>query len=259
MNEPSAVAHVSVEWLSFSSLRESIQAFFSISSKPQQYQHDIDSIVPAHKIARFIGKRPPIAFVEKRVDVPAGLNTTYQTYLTVLGNGVEIAQRLQPSILTPFYRYCGELVNRSNDGEGPQQLSALSSFSPNNLDSVLEEIGQCFLSGQYTTKVPFKQAFRQVRQVEKDAKRASELIEAYQRTDRNTIFKTLENLDELLNVLYNDVKEPSSWMSLDEQQQFAQLCYTVGREVEFYGSLGFWLQQLSAAFNRCATTLEQKN
>jgi hypothetical protein len=248
---------VSVEWLSLTSIKDSLTTFTRFLHQPRRYDQAIDEIIPSYKLARVIRKKKPVYFTEKRITVPAGLITTYRRYGEALHPGIEVARALQTQVLTPFYRYCGELLERTNTGEDARRLSALDDFHPNDIDTPIERIGACFDATSYTTTVAFKQAFAQVRQVESDADTFSTLIDGYRRTDGRSILKQLDQLSELLTTLEDRLTEndTASLFNDVEQQRFAQLCYTVGRDVEFYGHLGYRLQQLSVAFNTCAKQL----
>lgn len=251
---------ISQEFLSFSDLKKNFSDFTASLVDFFGHRDEVTAgiaQVPSYTRVRSRLERTSYASLrETKVFVPTGLGVSYKTYLTVLEAPVEINEKLLKEILTPFSRWLAEALT-DPDKLGRVSPSSMRDFKPHNLDKALEELGECFDKGSNQNQVPFKQAFARNADVKDVLADAETLTGRFIAIDRKQVMRKVDEISANMDVLFARLEDPESGYDLNRNTEklLSQLLFTMGQEVEFYGSIAYQLTQVTVSLQNTVDNL----
>lgn len=232
----------------FGEFIDSLKSFFDTRD---DVTTDIGRVPHYGLVRRRLEKVSYASMRETKVFVPAGLNVQYKTYLAVIGPSIKMNEELLTHILTPFARWLSDNINDPTKLKAISHSSTIRDFEPHNLDSALEEVGECFDKGSNQNKIPFKDAFARNADVKEVMEVTERLTSRFIAIDRKQVTRKVDEISENLDLLITRLEEEDSDYDIDKgvETLLAQMTYTVAREVEFYGAMAYQLTQLTTALN----------
>lgn len=225
---------------------DSLQAYFADTD---DLASDIGRVPHYGKVRRSLEKTSYASMRETKVFIPAGLNVQYKTYLAVLEPSIKINEGLMENLLNPFSRWLADNVNNPEQLKRISHSSTIKDFEPHNLDSALEELGECFDRGGNQNRIPFKDAFSRNGDVKEVLEETERLTSRFIAIPRDQVRRKVDEISDNLDILIERIKEedPDYEVGEEVEQLMAQMAYTVAREVEFYGTMAYQLTQLTTA------------
>lgn len=201
-------------------------------------------------VARKVSDKQYVALRSLEVFTPPGMKTDFLTYARALQDGAKAMQSLKTDVLEPFNAWLGTKLGN------PVTLAALTTnlkidgYSPHKTESLEKDIQACFhTTGRHEVTANYGDVIKRNADWDALAKVVGELTtsfsEEHHKDITDLVNRTMAQMDTLMLRMS---EEPESYrISAPALQALANTCYTIGRELEFYGMLRQRIGEFSKA------------
>ncbi len=212
------------------------------------------------RVSSKLRTKPYLTLRDLEVQVPAGLATDYLTYAKVLLEAAHSAALLKNNVLQPFASWLGARLG------DPSLLASLSAnlevkgFKLNPTDALHKKIFACLrTSGRQEVTAPYGQALRRNADWEELVKIMEEINGLLNNAYHREVVELTHHCIKMTDTLMQRMKEaPEQYrMSPEAVQALATTCYSVGRELEFYGLLRHRVGELSHALTETIKKIDR--
>lgn len=231
--------------------KQFIAGMFSPSSpKPQ--------LVDSRKLEREIRDVDYVSAAPLRVFVPAGFNTTWLQYIELLAQSQRVLDDLQRGLLKPFETWISTLLMRPDTLRAVSFTPDLARYKAPDLDALKENFAASFdKSGK--TESTYGAVIKRHADLPLVTRNLNDVNSHYGAINRRDLLKQVNDISALLDKLLHNMKEdPETYqISGPVLKQLTDLTYFMAREVEFYSTVGYFLQAFTVSVDDSYKNLER--
>lgn len=188
------------------------------------------------------------------VQVPVGLVSTFLEYQASLATAVDVCARLDSEILTPFQSWLALKLANPETLNSMRQERVLNDFTPHRLETLGAELDKHFDIRKGIAKRPYGEVVKRHKDLQTAIETQNELNNTFMATKQRDILNQVMTISDMLEKLYQRIREDETSYEISEAsfKALGELTHALAREVEFYSTIGFRLQSMTAALE--ATT-----
>ncbi len=227
------------------SVRNFVKNLFSFETKKTDFVIDKNVVIK-------LGQLNYTEIKDLQIPVPVGLKVSYAQYLEVLVEASDAILNLKPHVLEPFNRWVGyNLSNPANLANMRADTSLVKDIRFSKLEQISKDLSACFDSGKGNVNLPFKQAFKQIREWELVMMNAEKLDQILASVTREEIMTLVDQISTKFNTLFKRVEEDPQHYALSPvvTKTASDLSLAVAKECEFYTVFYFQVLGLLSALN----------
>jgi len=210
------------------------------SPKPQ--------LVDSRKLEHLMRDVDYVSAAPLRVFVPVGFNTTWLQYIELLAQAQKVLDDLQKGLLKPFETWIGTLLMRPDALRAVSFTPDLARYKAPDLDGLKQAFANSFdKSGK--TESTYGAVIKRHGDLPMVTRNLNDVNGKYASINRKELLKQVTDISVLLDKLITNIKEdPETYqVSGPVLKQLTDLTYFMAREVEFYSTVGYFLQAFTTS------------
>ena len=189
----------------------------------------------------------------KKVPVPAGLNTTYLKHLDTLERNQEFADTLMAEVLIPTEKFLGGLLDKPDNMKSQIESTLISEIARRDIEDAKSEMHDDFSKDQAQQR-PYGDVVKRQGDWDELYKRMDALEKRIENNDPINTVDMVTTISEYLDVIIERLEEdPETYnMSGVTISSLTKLTYLIATEVEFMSVHTFMYKELKTSVEEAA-------
>lgn len=183
------------------------------------------------------------------VYVPEGLDVTYVSYLMVLEDAVNCAQKVEDE-LQEYVAFISRLLNNADELRSTHYVKSKYESITNEIDAINEKVAGCFKKGSIVTDVKYGHVVQNNREWEHVFAKATEVNMILLRVSKKNIQAKIATASELLELLYKKTNRGElDTITPEMVSKIADYTYAIARYLEFFSVVCYRARAVTESIN----------
>lgn len=180
--------------------------------------------------------------------VPEGLDTDLLSYVRVLNQSGDLAEKLESEVLGPFEKWLATMLGAPENLRNLTQNLQIPDFRLHDTKVVEKKIQDCFIhSGRREGLVKYGKAFHRNQDLFELVKELEKLEKAFGLDGQKRIVQLTERITMMMGELVTMINGNPNLVSSASVKNLSDITFQLARELEHYGLLRYRITELSNA------------